>query len=333
MLAFRLQKKSENCVQQGKTLIFYFLCLFLLVTENTDALTSWNSLSRSLSNQPQLTSSRRILTDENQSYERNFMKLYGGHSSSSSLAMTTNSKKNFISEQYRRRVAADPSFLAKSITEVILAAGTQLVAEINRRGVHRMFPEIDFVVAGVLTAIAGKYYSMWKVAPTADAKDNLSNIKQIQGNESPKDKIPTNAFQPFLLDGITRPSLLNRFTAFLVPIPSLFQAGMIASALGYGLTAFLIFLRSSFLPSYVAATVNVNILHACLYTGAFMALVSNVRYQILQGIIEPQIIDRFFSKIPVLKNSLIFIIRLANGLLGSTLAIIGMKYFGLQRLK
>ena len=317
---------------------FYLLFLFILVTGNTDALTSWNSLSLSPSKhgpkyQPQLINTGKILKDEHQHNDRNIEKIYGGHSSSSSLAMTTNPKNNFILEQYQRRVAADPSFLAKSITEVILAAGTQLVAEVNRRGINRMIPEIDFVVAGVLTAIAGKYYSMWKVAPTADTKDVVNSVNPMHENTASKDKIPTNAFQPFLLDGITRPSLFNRFAAFLVPIPSLFQAGIIASALGYGLTAFFIFLRSSLLPSYVAATVNVNIFYACIYTGAFMALVSNVRYQILQGIIEPQIIDRFFSKLPPLKNSLIFMIRLGNGLLGSTLAIIGMKYFGLQRLK
>lgn len=59
---------------------------------------------------------------------------------------------------YSRRVAADPSFPAKSITEVLLAAGTQLTAEWNRRGATRMIPEIDFVIPGILTAVFGKYY-------------------------------------------------------------------------------------------------------------------------------------------------------------------------------
>lgn len=59
---------------------------------------------------------------------------------------------------YSRRVAADPSFSAKSVTEVFLAAGTQLTAEWNRRGADRLLPEIDFVIPGVLTAVFGKYY-------------------------------------------------------------------------------------------------------------------------------------------------------------------------------
>ena len=63
-----------------------------------------------------------------------------------------------IQTGYRRRVAADPNFLSKSVTEVLVAAGTQLTAEWNRRGADRLLPEIDFVVPGILSAVAGKYY-------------------------------------------------------------------------------------------------------------------------------------------------------------------------------
>ena len=56
---------------------------------------------------------------------------------------------------FHRRVAADPSFVSKSITEVLLAAGTQFTAEWNRRGASRLLPEIDFIVPAILTAIFG----------------------------------------------------------------------------------------------------------------------------------------------------------------------------------
>ena len=63
-----------------------------------------------------------------------------------------------LQKGYRRRITADPAFKVKSITEVLLAAGTQLTAEWNRRGRARLLPEIDFVVPGILTAVFGKYY-------------------------------------------------------------------------------------------------------------------------------------------------------------------------------
>lgn len=234
-----------------------------------------------------------------------------------------------ISKQYKMRLAADKNFVSKSITEILLAAGTQLAAEVNRRGARGLITEIDFVVAGLLTAIIGKYYSMWRVAPVID-EDGGKKMKEdkVKAAVARHMNVPNNAFQ-------TDDNYMTheRFMAFILPIPSLFKAGFIASSIGYGLTTLLIAIRSWIIPSYVAATVNVNILYASVYTGAFMALVSNIRYQLLQGIIEPLLIEKMFASFPVMKATAIFWIRLGNGLLGSTIAIAGMKYFGLQKLK
>ncbi len=236
-----------------------------------------------------------------------------------------------IRSQFRQRVAADPEFVQKSVVEIIFAILMQFAAEVSKRGANRILPEIDFVVAGIFTAMVGKYYSMWRVAKTLssesdDEKDNGSD------SESWKSKVPTNAFQDTLVDGKTKPTFFQRVAAFIVPIPSLFQAGFIASAIGYGFTAILISLRSIIFPSYVAATVNVNIPRVCLYVGAFVATVSNIRYQVLQGLIEPKI-DKLCEGMPTLQTVLISFIRLVNGLLGSYLAITGMRLFGLQKLK
>lgn len=102
--------------------------------------------------------------------------------------------------------------------------------------------------------------------------------------------------------------------------------------MGYGLVAAMIQIRTAFLPNYVTVTRNINIIHASLYTGAFLAVISNLRYQVLQGIAEP-IVEFYAQKLPILKGFLILALRIANGLLGSILAISGMKLLGLQRLK
>jgi hypothetical protein len=220
----------------------------------------------------------------------------------------------------------------KSVTELILAAGTQLSAEANRRGVHRLVPEVDFVFAGILTAMIGKYYSMWRVAPTASGGNCHSEQTTTTDLRFVGVAVPSNSFQPFLLDGVTRPDASQRLLALIAPMPSLFRAGFFASALGYGFTAFLIALRSLLMPSFETATRNINILHASVFTGVFMATISNIRYQILQGIIEPLMIDKL-RKFVILHAILTFLVRLGNGFLGSVLAIMGMRRLGLQQLK
>lgn len=259
---------------------------------------------------------------------------------------------NSIQLGFSQRLAADPNFLSKSILEVILAATTQYMAELSRRGWDRIIPEIDFVFAGILTAVIGKYYSAWRVAKTIDTSENIQVNKNKENQKSNwREKVPTNAFQRTLLDGHTRPSLTSRFLAFLVPMPQLFRAGMIASTVGYGLTSALISLRTTFLPSYVAQTSPVSVPLAALYTGVFMAFVSNIRYQLLQGVVEPYLIDVPFDQVAKLgenngllgsiarwriwqsmKALIIITVRYGNGVLGSWIAIGGMKWLGLQRL-
>ena len=239
-----------------------------------------------------------------------------------------------IAKGYNRRLKADPSFPQKSATEVFLAAVTQFSAEWSKRGATRIMPEVDFVVAGVLTAVAGKYYTMWRVAPTLRDVEANEVAENNDGGQAylGRMEVPTNAFQPTLSDGKTRPSTKQRLGSLISPMGALFRAGIIASAMGYGFTALVILTRSSLIPNYIPATQNINIFNACIYTGGFMAIVSNLRYQVLQGLIEPSI-DKVFQKNPAVRGFFIFWIRWANGFLGSILAISGMKALGLQRLK
>jgi len=265
-----------------------------------------------------------------------------------------------IKEGYNQRISADPEFLSKSIFEVIIAASTQFTAQVGRRGIHRILPEIDFVVPAILTAIFGKYFAMWTVARTQESNADEANEMENSVDDDAslttnwRDKVPTNAFQPTLLDGHTTPTLSSRMLAFLLPMPQLFRGGVIASTVGYGFASFLIRIRTMYLPQYVVVTQPISVPLAAIFTGVFMAFVSNIRYQLLQGIVEPFMIDGTFVKLEALcnrrenspdikpkrieylghlKKLVIIIVRYGNGLLGSWFSIVGMKACGLQNLK
>ena len=122
-----------------------------------------------------------------------------------------------ITSAWRARADADPKFKQKLALEAALACALQTTAEVQRRG--RAFGrEADYVVAGVLTALAGKLVASFQAAPST------------QGAAA------TNAFQPDV-------PLRARVGAVVRPMPRLFGVGFAAAALGYGLTDCLTRLR------------------------------------------------------------------------------------------
>ena len=177
-------------------------------------------------------------------------------------------------------------------------------------------------------------FSMWRVARTTSS----SKINGYSQQDGPRElmlgsmAVPTNAFQPYLMDGITRPRMKQRIGSFVAPMLPLFRAGFIASSVGYGLASIVIAARSTLFPTIASPTQPVNVWLAAVYTGCFMATASNIRYQVLQGVVEPMI-EHFLDRFPLIRTTFIFWVRWANGLLGSILAISGMRYFGLQKLK
>lgn len=179
---------------------------------------------------------------------------------------------------------------------------------------------------------------MWRVARTLDSSESLPKSGTPQQESASRDimlgnlAVPTNAFQRYMLDGETKPTGLQRLGSLIAPMLPLFRAGMISSTVGYGIAAVIVKVRSVLFPNYIAATQVINIVHASVYTGCFMALVSNIRYQVLQGVVEP-FLEYAFQEAPVIRSALIVLVRWLNGLLGSILAITGMRLVGLQKLK
>ncbi|GMI35110.1 hypothetical protein TeGR_g5009 [Tetraparma gracilis] len=130
----------------------------------------------------------------------------------------------------------------------------------------------------------------------------------------------------------------TRFLSLLLPVPSLFRAGFALALCGYSFTFLLTSLRLYLVPSFTPSAVPINPALAAVYTGAFMAAVSNVRYQIMQGVIDP-VVDRFLRgdgdgrARQLLYRTVLAGLRVGNGFLGSWLAIHGMRLCGFFQYK
>lgn len=222
------------------------------------------------------------------------------------------------------RVSTDAGFPFKLGTELVLAASLQFIAEYQLRGLAGCLREFDFVLAGILTALAGKGFSAWRVAPSSVISDATRGIE-----DSSWMNLPTNPWQR------GKWTMEQRMRCAVQPIPLFFVVGCFSSLFGYGLTAVLSTIRSS-LFSFVPETRTVPLIPACLYTGAFLVCFSLPSFQVLQGILEPRVLEPLLEAVnapSAAKRVGLFVLRTARSLLGSTLAIRGMRLFGLQQLR
>lgn len=65
--------------------------------------------------------------------------------------------------------------------------------------------------------------------------------------------------------------------------------------------------------------------------GSYMAVSSNLRYQILAGVIEERGIEVVFKNYPLLCNALSFVVRTGNTFLGSLMWVDYIRLLGLQK--
>ncbi len=234
-----------------------------------------------------------------------------------SPALSLTSPLTSLKEGYKLRSAHTKNFGLKSIYEVSLAFSLQLAAEHSVRGGWKGVAHgADFVGAALLTAVGGKYYSSWVTAPTGPKPRGDASLGVWEG-------VPDNAFTP------APPA--KRALALVKPVPKLFSSGFVIAFTGYTFSSVLISIRKVLIPKYESPAIPVPPLSAALFTAVFMSTVSNLRYQLLQGLVEPAV-DKAGLPETVYKG-VIATLRVINGFIGSWLAVQLMRHLGLQRFK
>ena len=235
------------------------------------------------------------------------------------------------------RAAYDSKFTTKLSVELCVGFVTQLIAEYAKRGVKTM-AEIDFVIADLVMGLSANFFAVYLSAPV------------LQTSKAPPSGAKQSAFATFLAGcpdnsfQKTSPgssySILQRIFAMIKVAPKLFVIGFIAMALGTGFTTALSLVRTLVqsggkftgpaLLSKATLDGTIDLLKNSVAIGVYLAVSTNLRYQIVAGIFESRIIDPLFGKFPFIQGMGSFLIRTANTYVGSAMMVDFLRLMGQQ---
>lgn len=229
---------------------------------------------------------------------------------------------------FRERLLADPGFMVKVAIEVGIGVCTKTTAEYTKRG-DDFKSQLDFVFANLVMAVIADFMLVWLPAPTYSAKGAAS-----VGGFNPLGKLfagcPDNAFQK-VPPGYAPFTFGQRVGAVVRNGTKLFGVGFFASLLGVGITNTLMAARQMLDPTFVPLNPPQDVLVMSAAYGSYMASSSNLRYQILAGLIEERGIEAVFKSNPAACAILSFIVRTGNTFLGSLLWVDYIRLLGLQK--
>ncbi|XP_021303452.1 protein RETICULATA-RELATED 4, chloroplastic isoform X2 [Sorghum bicolor] len=175
-------------------------------------------------------------------------------------------------------------------------------------------------------AIVADFMLVWLPAPTVSLQPplavNSGAIAKFFYN------CPDNAFQ-VALSG-TSYSLLQRAGAILRNGAKLFAVGTSASLVGTGVTNALIKARQAASKDFDGEVENLPIVSTSVAYGVYMAVSSNLRYQVLAGVIEQRMLEPLLHQHKLVLSAASFAVRTGNTFLGSLLWIDYARWVGVQ---
>ncbi|XP_071690089.1 protein RETICULATA-RELATED 4, chloroplastic-like [Rutidosis leptorrhynchoides] len=213
---------------------------------------------------------------------------------------------------FKERLLADDLFLTKVGIECGVGIFTKSAAELEKRRENFM-KELDFVCADVIMAIIADFMLVWLPAPTVSLRGPVAvNAGRLAKYFS---GCPDNAFQVALAG--TSYSFLQRIGAIVRNGAKLFAVGTGASLVGTGVTNVLINARKAIDKSYAVEAEDLPILSTSVAYGVYMSVSSNLRYQVLAGVIEQRMLEPLLHQHKLILSAICFAVRTGNTFLGS----------------
>ncbi|CAN6835693.1 unnamed protein product [Brassica oleracea] len=235
---------------------------------------------------------------------------------------------------FRERLLADPKFLNRLAIEEAISITTTLVAQYEKRK-ENFFEELDYVITDSVRASVVDFFTVWLPAPTlsflsyADETARPNSIDALRGLLG---SIPDNAFQKSL--GGKDWTLNLRIASVIVGGLKLAGVGVVSSFAAVGSSNALYAIRKFIKPELAVSeqTKRSPMLKTAVVYGGYLGTSSNIRYQIIAGLIEHRISDELSSQ-PLLVNMISFVVRVANSYYGTQQWIDLARSTGLQAQK
>ncbi|KAL8029371.1 hypothetical protein ABFX02_14G221500 [Erythranthe guttata] len=227
---------------------------------------------------------------------------------------------------FKERLLADDLFLAKLAMECGVGIFTKTAAEYERRR-ENFFNELEIVFADVVMAVIADFMLVYLPAPTVSLRVPLGldagRLAKFFYN------CPDNAFQ-VALSG-TSFSMLQRIGAIVRNGAKLFAVGTTSSLVGTLVTNAVINARKAVDISASGEVENVPVLSTSVAYGVYMAISSNLRYQVLAGVIEQRILEPMLHEHKLFLSAICFAVRTGNTYLGSLLWVDYARFIGIQK--
>ncbi|KAG5577677.1 hypothetical protein H5410_057811 [Solanum commersonii] len=228
---------------------------------------------------------------------------------------------------FKERLLADDLFLAKVGMECGVGIFTKTAAEYERRR-ENFFNELEIVVADVVMAVIADFMLVYLPAPTVSLRPrmaavNAGRIAKFFYN------CPDNAFQ-MALPG-TSYSVLQRIGAIARNGSKLFAVGTVSSLVGTLVTNAVLNAKKAVNKSAAEEVENLPVVSTSVAYGVYMAVSSNLRYQVVAGVIEQRILEPMLHKHKLMLSAMCFAVRTGNTFLGSLLWVDYARLIGIQK--
>eukprot|EP00249_Psilotum_nudum_P024664 c29254_g1_i1 orf=262-2913(+) len=232
---------------------------------------------------------------------------------------------------FRERWLADPRFLKRLAIEETISITTTLMAQYGRRK-ERFLMELDYVVTDTLRAAIVDFFTVWLPAPTISFHSldrEPTAVGTLQGLNGLLGLFPENAFQR--ATAAENWDFKVRLGAVVIGGLKLFFVGFISSLGMVSSANMFLNWRQGSIPKFkTSSNKRSPVLKTALVYASFLGISSNLRYQVIAGIVEHWIADYCLASYPLVGDMLSFIARTANCYWGAQQWVDLARITGLQ---